>query len=139
MWIEKLPNGKFKYFERYKRSLYRKNTGVYPLRLTQSQIKQRNRRFLNYKDKINKKLNQYNQTNLSLSMLYEEWIPIYKQRVKEQTYLTAISLFKTISKRIDTDILIKNITASFIQKFLNDFLLQRKLFLFLHRFSSCSF
>lgn len=120
MWIEKLPNGKFKYFERYKDPYTEKYKRV-SITLNSKSNQAKKQALLELQDKINKKLNQYNQTNLSLSMLYEEWIPIYKQRVKEQTYLTSISLFKTISKRIDTDILIKNITASFIQKFLNDF------------------
>ncbi|EIP8062069.1 site-specific integrase, partial [Enterococcus faecalis] len=83
MWIEKLPNGKFKYFERYKDPYTEKYRRV-SITLNSKSNQAKKQAFLELQDKINKKLNQYNQTNLSLSMLYEEWIPIYKQRVKEQ-------------------------------------------------------
>ncbi|HBI2014325.1 TPA: site-specific integrase [Enterococcus faecalis] len=120
MWIEELPNGKFKYFERYKDPYTEKYRRV-SVTLNSKSNQAKKQAMMELQDKINKKASQHHQSDVSLSMLFEEWILIYKQRVKEQTYLTAISLFKAISKRLDINILVKNITSSYIQKFLNDF------------------
>lgn len=120
MWIEELPNGKFKYFERYKDPYTEKYRRV-SVTLNSKSNQAKKQAMMELQDKINKKASQHHQSDVSLSMLFEEWILIYKQRVKEQTYLTSISLYKAISKRLDINILVKNITSSYIQKFLNDF------------------
>lgn len=120
MWIEELPNGKYKYFERYKDPYTEKYRRV-SVTLNSKSNQAKKQAMMELQEKINEKISQPYQINVSLSMLYEEWILIYKQQVKEQTYLTAISLFKAVSKRLDTNILVKNITSNYIQKFLNSF------------------
>lgn len=120
MWMEELPNGKCKYFERYKDPYTEKLKRV-SVTLTSKSNQAKKQAMMELQEKINVKISNQNEHKVTLANLYEEWIEIYKQKVKEQTYLTSVSLYKAVELRIDTSVLINNLTSSYIQKFLNDF------------------
>ncbi|MFS1058704.1 tyrosine-type recombinase/integrase [Enterococcus casseliflavus] len=120
MWMEELPNGKYKYFERYKDPYTEKLKRV-SVTLTSKSNQAKKQAMMELQEKINVKISNQNEHKVTLANLYEEWIEIYKQKVKEQTYLTSVSLYKAVELRMDTSVLINNLTSSYIQKFLNDF------------------
>lgn len=118
--MEELPNGKYKYFERYKDPYTEKLKRV-SVTLTSKSNQAKKQAMMELQEKINAKISNPNEHKVTLENLYEEWIEIYKQKVKEQTYLTSVSLYKAVELRMDTSVLINNLTSSYIQKFLNDF------------------
>ena len=120
MWMEELPNGKYKYFERYKDPYTEKLKRV-SVTLTSKSNQAKKQAMMELQEKINVKISNQNEHKVTLANLYEEWIEIYKQKVKEQTYLTSVSLYKAVELRMDTSVLINNLTSSYIQKFLNEF------------------
>ncbi len=120
MWMEELPNGKYKYFERYKDPYTEKLKRV-SVTLTSKSNQAKKQAMMELQEKINVKISNQNEHKVTLANLYEEWIEIYKQKVKEQTYLTSVSLYKAVELRMETSVLINNLTSSYIQKFLNDF------------------
>ncbi|MDO7871460.1 MAG: site-specific integrase [Enterococcus casseliflavus] len=120
MWMEELPNGKYKYFERYKDPYTEKLKRV-SVTLTSKSNQAKKQAMMELQEKINAKISNPNEHKVTLANLYEEWIEIYKQKVKEQTYLTSVSLYKAVELRMDTSVLINNLTSSYIQKFLNEF------------------
>lgn len=120
MWMEELPNGKYKYFERYKDPYTEKLKRV-SVTLTSKSNQAKKQAMMELQEKINAKISNPKEHKVTLANLYEEWIEIYKQKVKEQTYLTSVSLYKAVELRMDTSVLINNLTSSYIQKFLNEF------------------
>lgn len=118
--MEELPNGKYKYFERYKDPYTEKLKRV-SVTLTSKSNQAKKQAMMELQEKINAKISNPNEHKVTLANLYKEWIEIYKQKVKEQTYLTSVSLYKAVELRMDTSVLINNLTSSYIQKFLNEF------------------
>ncbi|OUZ36108.1 hypothetical protein A5885_000293, partial [Enterococcus sp. 8E11_MSG4843] len=120
MWMEELPNGKYKFFERYKDPYTEKLKRV-SVTLTSKSNQAKKQAMMDLQEKINAKISRPNEQKVTLADLYDEWIDIYKQKVKEQTYLTSVSLYKAVELRMDTSVLVNNLTSSYLQKFLNDF------------------
>ena len=120
MWMEELPNGKYKYFERYKDPYTEKLKRV-SVTLTSKSNQAKKQAMMDLQEKINAKISKPNEQKVTLAELYDEWIEIYKQKVKKQTFLTSVSLYKAVELRMDTSVLVNNLTSSYLQKFLNDF------------------
>lgn len=72
MWIEKLPNGKFKYIERYEDPYTKKTKKVSKILAKNTpQAQTQARKFLN--EKISLNLKKKNKTELTISELIDEW------------------------------------------------------------------
>lgn len=120
MWIEELPNGKFKYNERYKDLLTEKTKYVsVTLTSKSNQAKKQAQSILD--EKIELKKVQQKQSDMTFEQLYNKWLPIYKQNVKRQTYRNAISAYKVVTEWFDSGAYVRNIKPYFIQKLLDDF------------------
>ncbi|HIZ53779.1 MAG TPA: site-specific integrase [Candidatus Enterococcus avicola] len=120
MWIEELDNGKYKYNERYKNPLTeRYNYVSVTLNSKSNQAKKQAQSILN--DKIEKKTIKVIESDMTFEQVYDEWIVIYKNKVKQSTYFSALSAYRIVSQWFDKKALVRNVKASFIQNLLDDF------------------
>lgn len=89
MWIEELPNGKYKYVERYEDPLTGKQKKV-SLTHTKKNNRVEKEMFLKLQEKIEKIINQSNNRNdLTFGELVAEWKKAYKSTVKPATLTRA--------------------------------------------------
>ena len=119
MWIEKLPDGRFKYIERYVDPYTEKQKRVSTILTSESpQAIKKATKILD--EKIEKKLSSKDFSALTFGMLYTEWYKYYKQHVKRSSWSKVPKMMKHINKQIADDVLIKNIDESLIQKIIED-------------------
>lgn len=87
MWIEELPNGKYKYVERYEDPLTGKTRKV-----SLTSTKRNNRVEKEMTKRLLKKIEQKKSRNviedITFNQLADEWLKLYKERVKPSTYVT---------------------------------------------------
>ena len=109
MWIEQLPNGKYKYVERYEDPLTGK---VKKVSLTH--IKKNNRvekeMFMKLQEKIKKNLSQ-SAVDISFKELTAKWLKVYEKQVKASTYFGNHSYTKIINRQIG-EINLKSLTIA---------------------------
>lgn len=109
MWIEELPNGKFKFNERYIDVLTEKTRYVsVTLKSKSNQARKQAQSILD--EKIDAKKNKRKQSDMTFEQLYEKWLPIYQQNVKRQTYTNAVSAYKVVSEWFDRSLFTKSST-----------------------------
>lgn len=115
MWIEKMPNGKFNYFERYKEP-YSEKTKKVSVLLDSDSSRARNKAVKLLADKIYEKLKNYNQSDMRFDELYKEWLNYYKKHVKRSSWTKVPKMMIHINKAIPEDTLIRNIDEELVQK-----------------------
>lgn len=119
MWIEELPNGKYKYVERYEDPLTGKTRKV-----SLTSTKKNNRVEKEMTKRLLKKIEQKKSRNviedITFNQLADEWLSLYQQRVKASTYVTTKSLLNHIRNEFGAYKLKKLVPAQF-----NQYLLQR--------------
>lgn len=118
MWIEELPNGKFKYVERYEDPLTGKTRKV-----SLTSTKRNNRVEKEMTKRLLKKIEQKKSRNviedITFNQLADEWLSLYKQRVKPSTYVTTKNSLSPIRREFGTYKLKKLAPAQFNQYLLN--------------------
>ncbi|EKE4958909.1 site-specific integrase, partial [Enterococcus faecalis] len=72
MWIEELPNGKFKYFERYKDPYTEKYRRV-SVTLNSKSNQAKKQAMMELQDKINNRMEKKDQQKVSLENLLNSW------------------------------------------------------------------
>lgn len=116
MWIEKLENGKYKYFERYIDPYTEKQKKVSVTLTSQSnQAKKEANRILI--TKIDEKLKTSNTDKMTLKMLLDEWWKHYQLGVKNSSIVATKKPKKIVEANLDTDSLIHKIDTKMLQKF----------------------
>lgn len=116
MWIEKLSNGKYKYFERYVDPYTEKSRKV-SVTLTSKSNQAKKQATLELQDKIQRKLELKEQTNLKLDELLDKWWEHHKQTIRQSSQVNYEKLLKYIKQNINTDVLIRNTDTKFYQEF----------------------
>lgn len=119
MWIEELPNRKYKYIERYKdpyTEKIRKKSVI--LTSNSPQATKKARKLLDIK--IKEALENYNKSNITFGELYKDWYEYYKQHVKLTSYLKVPMMMKHVSKHISNDTIVRNIDETLINKIIED-------------------
>lgn len=120
MWMEKLPNGKYKYNERYIDPLTEKYKYVsVTLNSKSNQAKKQAQSMLD--KKVDEKIVRRMQIDMTFEELYQKWLPVYKNTVKIQTYYVAERTYLVVIKLIDKNALVRNMSAQYIQSKLDDF------------------
>jgi len=119
MWIEELPNGKFKYVERYEDPLTGKTRKV-----SLTSTKRNNRVEKEMMKRLLKKIEQKKSRNviedITFNELADEWLKLYQQRVKASTYVTTERHLNSVRNEFGAYKLKKLVPAQF-----NQYLLQR--------------
>lgn len=116
MWIEELPNGKYKYVERYEDPLTGKTRKV-----SLTSTKRNNRVEKEMTKRLLKKIEQKKSRNviedITFNQLADEWLSLYQQRVKPSTYVTTRNTLNIILAEF-SDLKLKKIRPAHINQFL---------------------
>lgn len=120
MWIEKLPNGKFKYIERYVDPYSNKTKKVSKILAKDTpQAQTQARKFLN--EKISQNTKKKSECKLTVSELLEEWFDHYSPSIRPSTIRVYKTVFKLIHKEFKyLDALITNADTTIFQIFFDD-------------------
>ena len=123
MWMEELPNGKFKYFERYK-DPYTEKLKKVSVTMEKKTPQARNQAAILLQEKINQKLGekQHFVSDITFEKLYEEFEENWKHGVKNSTVYASKNVKKEILKQIEGDYLIRNIDRRLLQKVIDQLL-----------------
>lgn len=121
MWIEDLPNGKYKFFERYK-DPYTEKLKKVSVTMEKKTPQAKNQAALLLQEKINKKLKTNNAKSVTFGEIYNLFYRQWKKTVKESTKHTYLFVDNIIKKEINNDILLVNIDRRFIQEKLDKIL-----------------
>ena len=125
MWIEELPNGKYKYYERYIDPYTEKSRKV-SLTLNSKSNQAKKQATVELQEKINKKINAPKLESITFEKALELFKPNYKRKVKNSSYLSFESTEKTLLRAIGKDMLIKNIDLPFFRKRIEDLYYDQK-------------
>nr|DAU91448.1 MAG TPA: Integrase [Caudoviricetes sp.] len=118
MWVEDLPNGKYKYFERYRDPLTEKLKKV-SVTLDKKTPRAQKAAQAELADKINGKLSEIPEGKQTLEMIYNEWMIKYSKTSKASTVRHIQSQWRNSDTRIVKTALIGNITSGTIQKWID--------------------
>ena len=123
MWMEELPNGKFKYFERYK-DPYTEKLKKVSVTMEKKTPQARNQAAILLQEKINQKLGekQHFVSDITFEKLYEEFEENWKHGVKNSTVYASKNVKKEILKQIEGDYLVRNIDRRLLQKVIDQLL-----------------
>ncbi|MFS9251739.1 tyrosine-type recombinase/integrase [Streptococcus infantis] len=123
MWIEELPNGKYKYFERYK-DPYTEKLKKVSVTMEKKTPQARNQAAILLQEKINQKLGekQHFVSDITFEKLYEEFEENWKHGVKNSTVYASKNVKKEILKQIEGDYLVRNIDRRLLQKVIDQLL-----------------
>ena len=123
MWMEELPNGKFKFFERYK-DPYTEKLKKVSVTMEKKTPQARNQAAILLQEKINQKLGekQHSVSNITFEKLYEEFEENWKHGVKNSTVYASKNVKKEILKQIEGDYLVRNIDRRLLQKVIDQLL-----------------
>nr|DAY41249.1 MAG TPA: Integrase [Caudoviricetes sp.] len=117
MWMEELPNGKYKFFERYK-DPYTEKLKKVSVTLEKKTPQARNQAAILLQEKINKKLEDKNKniSDITFKELYDEFEDNWKNGVRESTIYAANHVKNEIFNQIEGDYLVRNIDRRLLQK-----------------------
>ena len=117
MWMEELPNGKYKFFERYK-DPYTEKLKKVSVTVKKKTPQARNQAAILLQEKINKKLEDKNKniSDITFKELYDEFEDNWKNGVRESTIYAANHVKNEIFNQIEGDYLVRNIDRRLLQK-----------------------
>ena len=119
MWIENLPDGRFKFRERYKDPLTGKSFKV-SVTVAKNTTHTRKEAQIKLDKKITEILKsiQYGKIKhgIHLKELKDEWLPTYKLEVRANTYSNAESRLRRVMRDIKPDTLIEKITPNYLTR-----------------------
>lgn len=114
MWIEDLPNGKYKYFERYRDPLTEKWRRV-SVTLDKKTPRAQKVAQVELSDKIGNALASHTTSDVLFSTLVIDWWIFYKQSIKQSSISALTSSINYIKGMFPSETLIRNITTKSIQ------------------------
>ena len=121
--MEKLPNGKYKFFERYK-DPYTEKLKKVSVTMEKKTPQARNQAAILLQEKIKQKLGekQHFVSDITFEKLYEEFEENWKHGVKNSTVYASKNVKKEILKQIEGDYLVRNIDRRLLQKVIDQLL-----------------
>lgn len=119
MWIEELPNGKFKYFERYKDPYTEKYRRV-SVTLNSKSNQAKKQAMMELQDKINNRMEKKDQQKVSLENLLNSWWQQHQLSIRKTSVKAYGKILKYIFSNMNVDVLIRNTDTKFFQDFIND-------------------
>lgn len=115
MWMEELPNGKYKFFERYK-DPYTEKLKKVSVTMEKKTPQARNQAAILLQKKINKKLSTKQVESITFEEIYNLFYKSWAQTVKESTKHNCKSVDKTMKQVIPSDTLLANLDRRFLQQ-----------------------
>ena len=119
MWTEKLENGKYKFFERYKDPYTEKWRRVsVTLDSGSSRAKKEAQKILD--EKIEIKLGGLKSSDMLFTALFEKWWVFYRQGLKNSSIASLESNIREIKEKFGRDTKVTKIDPLYIQKYLDN-------------------
>ena len=119
MWVEKLANEKFKYFERYTDPYTEKSRKVsVTLEKDSPQAHKQAQTLLS--EKIDKLSTTNKTSSMTFSELYDEWYKYYQTKVKRTSWIKVPKMMVHIDKIIKPNILISRIDSKLINQIIDE-------------------
>lgn len=115
MWMEELPNGKYKFFERYK-DPYTEKLKKVSVTMEKKTPQARNQAALLLQEKIKQKLNKKQVESVTFEEIYKLFYKTWEQTVKESTKHNCKSIDKKMKEVIPSDTLLVNLDRRFLQE-----------------------
>ena len=115
MWMEELPNGKYKFFERYK-DPYTEKLKKVSVTMEKKTPQARNQAALLLQEKIKQKLNTKQVESITFEEIYKLFYKSWEQTVKESTKHNCKSIDKKMKEVIPSDTLLANLDRRFLQE-----------------------
>lgn len=115
MWMEELPNGKYKFFERYK-DPYTEKLKKVSVTMEKKTSQARNQAALLLQEKIKQKLNKKQVESITFEAIYKLFYKSWEQTVKESTKHNCKSIDKKMKEVIPSDTLLANLDRRFLQE-----------------------
>lgn len=121
--MEELPNGKYKFFERYK-DPYTEKLKKVSVTMEKKTPQARNQAAILLQEKIKQKLGekQHFVSDITFEKLYEEFEENWRHGVKNSTVYASKNVKKEILKQIEGDYLVRNIDRRLLQKVVDQLL-----------------
>ena len=124
MWMEELPNGKYKFFERYKDPYTEKWKRVsVTLDSGSSRAKKEAQRLLY--DRLEKIFQKLQTTDIVYEQALEEWWEFYQKEIKGSSISSLTSSMNDFKEAFDLTVKVSNMDTKYIQRFLNGLELSR--------------
>lgn len=115
MWMEELPNEKYKFFERYK-DPYTEKLKKVSVTMEKKTPQARNQAALLLQEKIKQKLNKKQVESITFEEIYKLFYKTWEQTVKESTKHNCKSIDKKMKEVIPPDTLLANLDRRFLQE-----------------------
>lgn len=115
MWMEELPTGKYKFFERYK-DPYTEKLKKVSVTMEKKTPQARNQAALLLQEKIKQKLNKKQVESITFEEIYKLFYKSWSQTVKESTKHNCKSIDKKMKEVIPSDTLLANLDRRFLQE-----------------------
>ena len=115
MWMEELPNGKYKFFERYK-DPYTEKLKKVSVTMEKKTPQARNQAAILLQEKIKEKLKKKQVESVTFEEIYKLFYKSWEQTVKESTKHNCKSIDKKMKEVIPSDTLLANLDRRFLQE-----------------------
>lgn len=115
MWMEESPNGKYKFFERYK-DPYTEKLKKVSVTMEKKTPQARNQAAILLQEKINKKISTKQVESITFEEIYKLFYKSWSQTVKESTKHNCKSIDKKMKEVIPSDTLLANLDRRFLQE-----------------------
>lgn len=116
MWVEKIDNGKYKFFERYKDPYTEKWKRVsITLDSNSNRAKKEAQKLLD--DKIATKLQNLTSSDMLFTAVLDDWWRLHSKSIKASTQKTMIYAVNEVKEDFAPNIKIKNITPKYAQQY----------------------
>lgn len=119
MWMEELPNGKYKFFERY-RDPYTEKWKRVSVTLDSGSSRAKKEAQKQLDEKIAEKLQSLTTTDMLFTDVLSDWWELHKKSIKPSTIKTMAYAVDEVKDTFAPDVKIKNITAKYTQQYFTD-------------------
>ena len=119
MWMEELPNGKYKFFERY-RDPYTEKWKRVSVTLDSGSSRAKKEAQEQLDEKIAEKLQSLTTTDMLFTDVLSDWWELHKKSIKPSTIKTMAYAVDEVKDTFAPDVKIKNITAKYTQQYFTD-------------------
>lgn len=118
MWMEELPNGKYKFFERYKDPYTEKWKRV-SVTLDSGSARAKKEAQKQLDDKIKNVLQKLTTASAFFHTVFSEWWEFHQKQIKLSTYKTMLATYNKILDKVEKGTKIENMDVRLIQRMLD--------------------
>lgn len=119
MWVEQLPNGKYKYFERYKDPYTEKWKRVsVTLESGSNRAKKEAQKLLD--EKIDNVLQRLSTSDRLFTDVLDEWWKFYQKGVRKSSVRIRTPAYRRLSNNFAPDVPVRNIDVAYIKRYISN-------------------